>query len=500
MSTMNTLKAFELTLRHPDGTVRLEARGDVPLADLIPDLLDVAEQPDAEDWVISHDGNGGWPYAHDKTLAELAAVDPSLLTAGATLELRRQPAITPRGDVEREDDREADAEPDAEEEDEEEPAALASPLPSGSPNADTQRSSDADERPGGEEIVLVSAAGERPLSERTAGALPDRLACGARLRLAVRALVPPRAQTAGGEQAAAFDPGRFARPARVSPLARARETWRAGDYQQQLDQLVQAPRLQRCVKIAVISLRGGVGKTTISALLGSLLAFLRRDRIVAVDADPDWGFLGRRLVPTHDVFIDDLLASFANGDLTPTQLDARLGRGPDGLMVAPAPTTDQERAQNLGKDAYGTLIGWLSELVGTLVLDCDKGLDSPPTRAALECADQVVLVCDDEPDTAGTIAEAAKEQRLQRINRPVMLVVNDMDRASRINVAALAHEMPFARGLAVIPRDERAAGGLHGSSFSWTRAPAGWQIPVRELAALLAAGWQELNIARASRC
>ena len=70
-------------------------------------------------------------------------------------------------------------------------------------------------------------------------------------------------------------------------------------------------------------------------------------------------------------------------------------------MIAPAPT-DPDRAAKLDEPAYRTLFERLGQLVGTLVLDCGTGLDDPPARAALSCADQLVLVCDDEPDTAST--------------------------------------------------------------------------------------------------
>ena len=159
--------------------------------------------------------------------------------------------------------------------------------------------------------------------------------------------------------------------------------------------------------IAVVSPKGGVGKSTLTALLGSLLAFLRRDRVVAVETNPDWGSLGRRLVPDHPIFIDDLLAGpLSEGPALTNSLDVQLGRGPNGLMIAPAPT-DPDRAARLDEQAYRTLFQRLGELVGTLVLDCGTGLDDPPARAALGCADQLVLVCDDEPDTASIVAEAA---------------------------------------------------------------------------------------------
>jgi len=47
------------------------------------------------------------------------------------------------------------------------------------------------------------------------------------------------------------------------------------------------------VTIAVVSPKGGLGKTSTTALLGSLLARVRHERMVAVDTNPDYGSLGR---------------------------------------------------------------------------------------------------------------------------------------------------------------------------------------------------------------
>ncbi|MGH3528517.1 MAG: AAA family ATPase, partial [Pseudonocardiaceae bacterium] len=53
--------------------------------------------------------------------------------------------------------------------------------------------------------------------------------------------------------------------------------------------------LNGCYKIAMLSLKGGVGKTTITATLGSTLASLRGDRVVGVDANPDRGTLAQKI-------------------------------------------------------------------------------------------------------------------------------------------------------------------------------------------------------------
>lgn len=53
--------------------------------------------------------------------------------------------------------------------------------------------------------------------------------------------------------------------------------------------------LQGCYKIAMLSLKGGVGKTAVTATLGSTFSSLRGDRVIAVDANPDRGTLSQRI-------------------------------------------------------------------------------------------------------------------------------------------------------------------------------------------------------------
>jgi MinD-like ATPase involved in chromosome partitioning or flagellar assembly len=334
----------------------------------------------------------------------------------------------------------------------------------------------------------------RPLSARTSRVLPPRLSALQRLEHALHAVLTgrgPAAWAGWSSPAGAASPATFTLADRGSPAERAVEAWSASDYARQLDAHIVAPRLRRCTTIAVVSPKGGVGKTLVTAILGSLLAFLRRDRVIAVDANPDFGSLGRRLVPDHAVFIDDLLAGpLQHGTPSITQLDAQLGRGPDGLMIAPAPT-DPARAALLHEPAYRSLFTRLSDVAGTLVLDCGTGLDAPPARAALACADQLVLVTDAEPDTASLVWEAA--QRLAH-GPPLVLVVNKLQRSSRLDVAALERTIPFARGLVEVPQDRAGADQLIASRFSWSHAPKRWRAPLRELAALLAADWRCLDL------
>ena len=60
-------------------------------------------------------------------------------------------------------------------------------------------------------------------------------------------------------------------------------------------------------RVAVVSLKGGVGKTTTTVGLGATLASLRGDRVIAVDANPDRGTLSDKLRLETAATVRDLL-------------------------------------------------------------------------------------------------------------------------------------------------------------------------------------------------
>jgi MinD-like ATPase involved in chromosome partitioning or flagellar assembly len=275
---------------------------------------------------------------------------------------------------------------------------------------------------------------------------------------------------------------------------RARKTWRKTNYLNQLDERIAEPQLQRCATIAVVSPKGGVGKTTITALLGTLLAFVRRDRIVAIDTNPDFGSLGRILVPGHEIFVDDLLYLLDSTPLSVTRLDGNLGRAVHGLMVLPAPT-DPVRMATLDEAAYTRVVHRLQEMVGVIVLDCGTGLQDPASKAALATADQIVLVTDAHPASASLVTEAAA--LLQQERTPIWMVVNKMSaKGSRLDLQALEHAIPHARGFIELPAEAQAADLLSAGIFDWHDAPSTWKRGIRELAVSLIAEWPVLGISK----
>jgi MinD-like ATPase involved in chromosome partitioning or flagellar assembly len=279
----------------------------------------------------------------------------------------------------------------------------------------------------------------------------------------------------------------------LTRLERARQVWRATDYIEQLEALAAGPKLARCVTIAVVSPKGGVGKTTITALLGMLLSMLRPDRVVAVDANPDYGSLGRALVPEHSVFVDDFLGLMESRVVPATEVEAQLGRTRHGLLVLPTPT-DPARMWGLREREYTLVIERLQQYAGVLLLDCGTGLQEPAASAALTAADQCILVTDADPAAASLVAEAGV--MLAGAGRPITVVVNKVPSKKRSFLALDRFEaaVPYASALIVVPNEPHAAGHLTTAQFDWRTAPKSWRISLRKLAVAITSEWAALGL------
>ncbi|HET7017599.1 MAG TPA: EsaB/YukD family protein [Streptosporangiaceae bacterium] len=280
-----------------------------------------------------------------------------------------------------------------------------------------------------------------------------------------------------------------------SRLDRARAKWRELDNLGRLDARITEPRLLHCATIAVVSPKGGVGKTTVTALLGTLFSLLRRDPVVAVDTNPDFGSLGRVLTPEQSWYVDDLARLVLEDDeLSLTSLDSLLGRAVHGLLVVPAPT-EPDRMAAVDEEAYRRVITRLKDFFSLILLDCGTGLQDPALAAAIAGADQVVLLTDAQPATASLVAEST--ELLHQWGRPITVVVNRMPpKGAKLDIEALSHYLPAARGLVVVPDDVVAATRLATGRFNWRDAPESWQYAVRKLATVLVADWERLGLAR----
>lgn len=223
------------------------------------------------------------------------------------------------------------------------------------------------------------------------------------------------------------------------------------------------PVVTRPNVVALLSPKGGVGKTTSTFMIGNLLATHLKLRVVAVDANPDFGTLAR-LSPDERRSARSLADLLDDADRlkTAAELNAYVSRQPSGLHVLGAPH-DAAMTAALGPDRYGELVAFLSCFYEVVLLDLGTGVAGPLARFAIGRADQVVLVTTPEWVTASVVLEALSH--LQHDRTTVALNKSRLRSAD----AAVVEERFRAEHLhrsVTIPHDEDLASMLDAGTYT----------------------------------
>jgi MinD-like ATPase involved in chromosome partitioning or flagellar assembly len=160
-------------------------------------------------------------------------------------------------------------------------------------------------------------------------------------------------------------------------------------YRLELLERVRTPLLG-CHRIAVISLKGGVGKTTTTTALGATLAWNRGDRVIAVDANPDAGTLGRRVRRETGATIRDMLQSLP---AIQSYVDMRrfTSQAPSRLEIL-ANDVDPAVSTTFNDEDYRRIIEALQKQYSIILTDSGTGLLYSAMRGVLSMADQLIVV------------------------------------------------------------------------------------------------------------
>ena len=219
--------------------------------------------------------------------------------------------------------------------------------------------------------------------------------------------VPAKRRPAGGERAlvgsaADFTPERMLRTARERPAG----GWRLAVYRlsgglirfgpspaelrhRELLALAKTP-VQGCRKIAFISRKGGVGKTTTCLLAGHTFADVRGDRVIALDGNPDAGTLGHRVRRETTATVTSLLGD-AERIARYADIRGYTSQAASRLEVVAA-DDDPQITQALGEAEFRKAIALLELHYNLVCLDTGTGVLESATRGILDAADQIVVV------------------------------------------------------------------------------------------------------------
>jgi MinD-like ATPase involved in chromosome partitioning or flagellar assembly len=153
-----------------------------------------------------------------------------------------------------------------------------------------------------------------------------------------------------------------------------------------------------CYKIAILSLKGGVGKTTVTATLGATFASLRGDRVVAVDANPDRGTLSQKIPLETSATVRNLLRD-AQRVRRYSDVRAYTSQGASRLEVL-ASEQDPAVSEAFSEDDYRRAVTLLEHFYNIVLTDCGTGLMHSAMYGVLGLADQLIIVSSGSIDGA----------------------------------------------------------------------------------------------------
>ncbi|WP_277396002.1 nucleotide-binding protein [Mycobacterium camsae] len=249
-------------------------------------------------------------------------------------------------------------------------------------------------------------------------------------------------------------------------------------------------------RIAVLSIKGGVGKTTTTFGLGSALATVRHDRVIAVDANPDRGTLGERVGDTstqstvRDLLSDPNINRYADVRNHTLMATSRL--------EVLASEQDPAVSEVFGADDYRRTVDILRHYYNIILTDCGTGIMHSAMSAVLDLAHTIVLVSSPAIDAARS-ASATLDWLMQHGHSGLVREAHVVLSASRPGSAALKldkvyeHFQSRCRSIHLIPFDPHLA---EGADVDFGRLNPATRQAYLELAGSVAENFGRLRVPR----
>ncbi|MCJ1679970.1 AAA family ATPase [Streptomyces sp. APSN-46.1] len=217
-----------------------------------------------------------------------------------------------------------------------------------------------------------------------------------------------------------------------------------------------------CYRIAVISLKGGVGKTTTTTALGATLASERQDKILAIDANPDAGTLGRRVRRETGATIRDLVQAIPYLN---SYMDIRrfTSQAPSGLEII-ANDVDPAVSTTFNDEDYRRVIETLGRQYPIILTDSGTGLLYSAMRGVLDLADQLIIISTPSVDGASsastTLDWLSAHGYSDLVSRSLTVISGVRETSKMIKIEDIVqHFETRCRGVVVVPFDEHLATG-----------------------------------------
>jgi MinD-like ATPase involved in chromosome partitioning or flagellar assembly len=240
--------------------------------------------------------------------------------------------------------------------------------------------------------------------------------------------------------------------------------------------------------VPILTRKGGVGKTTVTALLGMAMADAREDRIIAVDANPDRGTLSERVSKQTRSTVRDVVTKAASiGGFT--DFSALVSRDETRLDIL-ASDTDPLLSEAFDENDYNVVADLAARFYSIVLTDCGTGIVHSVMRATLQRADSIVIVSGGSVDEARLASETLTWLEANGYGELVRNAIVALNTATQgTNLVKLeeieSHFRSRVREIVRIPYDPQLAAG---SVVSFKDLKPITRLAARTLAALVVEG------------
>ena len=240
--------------------------------------------------------------------------------------------------------------------------------------------------------------------------------------------------------------------------------------------------------VPVLSRKGGVGKTTVTALLGMALADAREDRVIAVDANPDRGTLADRIARTNSKTVRDLVR--IHDQVTGYHdISAVVSRDATRLDVL-ASDTDPRVSEAFNDEDYDQVASVAAHYYSLVLTDTGTGIVHSVMAATLDRADTIVIVTGLSVDEARLASETLTwletNGYADKVREAVVVLNQSSPGSPMVRLSELeAHFRTRVAHVLRVPYDARIAAG---SAISFAALQPETRQAARELAAVVVEG------------
>ena len=213
-------------------------------------------------------------------------------------------------------------------------------------------------------------------------------------------------------------------------------------------------------QIAVSSIKGGVGKTTVSACLGLVLAEHRGDRVIALDANPDAGTLADRLTGDTSVTVRHMLENLESAY---SLADVARYTSLAGRLQVLASEQDPAMSDEFDRAGYERVCSVLTRFYNVIITDSGTGLVHSAMEGTLALADSLVVVGAPTVDGASraskTLDWLVAHGFEAQVAQAVVVLSCDRKSAGVDPKRVRGHFESRCRGVVDIPHDPHLASG-----------------------------------------